>query len=41
VQEYSIKLCPHMYTYPRKTTTTFSKKPHKSKENSASFVEPT
>jgi hypothetical protein len=27
VQELVEKLCPHVYTYPRKTATTFSKKP--------------
>jgi hypothetical protein len=32
---------PHVYTCPRKSTTTFSKNPHKSKKKWASFVDPT
>jgi hypothetical protein len=41
VQEYSIELSPYVYTCPRKRTKTFQKNPRKSKENPASFVEPT
>jgi hypothetical protein len=41
VEEYPVALmCPHVYAYPRKTTTTFSKKSSQIKKESGLFCRP-